>query len=501
MSTLKSITINLPGSYGVNSIEDVVPAEAEVASRFGAVVQNGVVDVSGKLVSRKDFNLVTTSGSGQVYAMHMHRATDGTENLLVAQAGAVYKGGSNGVTLSNLVSITGLQNASFATLNNYVMVGEVGCSAVILSNGTWTAASPSGQSWVQPAVVVSGYGRMWAANDASVSNVYSLWWSNLLDPLAWASGDAGNLDVTNAWPDGGDEIMQVALSFSRVIIFGRRNILLYTLGSDNDPGAMTLTDTIENIGCIARNSVVSTDDGVYFLSNKGLFRIDRLGQVTSLMTVPEISKLCGADVRTYTAAEAEADIMGGFYPTEGWYLLTFPSSNITMCVHTRKTLPEPFNVPLITFWTNTGMPFRGFESNKAGDFFCGGTNGVYKYNSYTPDGTSQSYNLVFTSQWLNYGDDSRKKHLKGVTLVLKAKSGQTGTFSWFQDYDADNSRSVSFTCDSTEFAEDPGVGNVRLAPLGGSCSVVKYSISLPISSQGVTLNQMRPYANPGAMKF
>lgn len=501
MGTLRAISIELPGSYGVNTVEDVVPAQAETASRFGSVVTNGVVDINGKLVSRKDFNLVTTSGSGQVYAMHMHRAVDGTENLMVAQSNTLLRGSSGGVTLTSVKTMSGLVNAQFASLNGYLMAGEDGVSAHIFSNGTWTAASPSGNSWVKPAVIKSGYGRLWAANDASISNVYTLWWCNLLDPLAWASGDAGNLNLTNAWPDGADEIINVALAFNRVIIFGRRNILLYTLGSDNDPGTMSLTDTIENIGCLARDSVVTTDDGVYFLSDKGIFRIDRLGQVTSLMTVPEISKLCGADIRTYSDADTAENIKGGFYPTEGWYLLTFPASNVTVCVHTRKTLPDPFSVPLVTFWNNTGMPFRGFAYNKDGSFFCGGTNGVYKYSTYVPDGTSQAYTMTYTTQWLNFGDDSRKKHLKGVTLVLKAKSGQTGTLSWFEDYDADNSRSVSFTCDSTEFAEDPGVGNVRIAPLGGSCSVVKYSLAFTISSQAVTINQLRPYANPGALKF
>jgi len=500
MSSLRSINVNLPGSYGLNTIEDTVPADAEAASRFGSQVWNGVVGVNGKLTSREDFALQTGTGSGQVFALHMHRRTTGTEEMLVAKADTLLRT-SGGTTLTTVATMTGLHDPQFASFNDYVMVAEAGVSAVIYSNVTWGAVAPSGNTWVKPAVCVAGYGRMWVANDASISNIYTIWWSNLLDPLAWASGDAGNINITNAWPTGADYIVAIALAFNRVIIFGRSTILMYTLGADNDPANMTLTDTIENIGCVAQHSVVTTDEGIFFLSDNGLFRIDKLGQVTSLMTLLEMSKLYGADIRGYIAAETASQIRGGYYPKEGWYTLTFPSSNVTACVHTRKQLPAPFEVPLTTLWNNTGMPFYGFCFDSSGNWYCGGESGVYKYGGYTPDAANNAYNFTYYTQWLNYGDESRLKHLKGVVLILNAASGQTGTLYWLEDYIAGTSRSVAFTCDAVEFAEDPGVGAVRIAPLGGSCNAIKYGVVFPINGDAVTIQQLRLFANPGAMKF
>ncbi len=501
MSTLKAINIALPGSYGLNTVEDTVPADAETASRFASSIWNAVVGVNGKTTSREDFKLQTTTGSGQVYVLHTVRTVANNLVIAGAKAGTTFYS-SNGVTLTSSGTLAGLQEPQIATLGQYTMYAEAGVSAVIFSNNTWGVVTPSGQSWVKPNIVATGYGRMWVADDSSVSNQFTVWWSNLLDPLAWASGDAGSLDVTNAWPSGQDVVVAVALAFNRVLIFGQTSILMYTLGIDNDPGNMTLSDTIENIGCVARDSVVTTDEGVYFLAEQGLYRLDRLGQVTSLLTIPEMSKLYGEDLRTYKDAETASQIRAGYNPAEGWYLLTFPSSNVTVCVHTRKELPEPHAVPVTTFWNNAGMPFRAFAHDPiTNNFYCGGSNGMYLYSGYVSDGGTLAYSMSVYTQWLNFGDDSRLKHLKGVSLVLEAASGQTGTLTWKKDYVNDSSRSVSFTCDSTEFSENPGIGTVRLAPLGDSCKVVKYGVDFPITSNAVTLHQLRPYANPGAIKF
>ena len=40
----------------------------------------------------------------------------------------------------------------------------------------------------------------------------------------------------------------------RLVILGRRSILLYTLPASHDPASMELTDVISNLGCSARDS-------------------------------------------------------------------------------------------------------------------------------------------------------------------------------------------------------------------------------------------------------
>ena len=86
-----------------------------------------------------------------------------------------------------------------------------------------------------------------------------------------------------------------------------------------------------------------------------------------------------------------------------------------------------------------------------------------------------------------------------MTLVLEAASGQTGTLYWLEDYLAGTENSETFTCDAVEFAENPGIGHVRVA-IGGSCNVVQVGVGFVINGNAVTLQQMRIFATPGAMK-
>jgi hypothetical protein len=151
-------------------------------------------------------------------------------------------------------------------------------------------------------------------------------------------------------------------------------------------------------------------------------------------------------------------------------------------------------------WTNTAMPFRAFAVDKNGDFYCSGVNGVFKYNTYTPDGANSAYNFEYQTQWLDGGDESRLKHFKNVILGLKAASGQTGTFRWREDYVAGATRTAAFTCDAIEFAEDPGLGQVKVH-IGGSCNVGQFGFAMPINGDGVELHLMQIAAVTGKTSF
>jgi len=610
VATLRSININLPGTYGLNTIEDTVPAEAETQSRFGLVVTNGVVDRNGKVTSRQDFVNQTAGFSNTLSAIFTHRNSDGTDTVLSAGAGIAYSGiasltsrfdyragsqivdvggaktgasasglandataytctvvidgvtknvsvvgnvsqtyttlmaeintdlgaaGSVSLVGGNLKFISATTGASstvattagtlftgalptgfvairtasagtitndnwqFASLSGKIFMAQAGQAFTCLNESTFDVVSVVGQPWTSsPNIVVAGYGRLWAADDAAGGNRYTLWWSNLLDGTALNSGDAGNLSLINAWPQGQDSVVAVVPAFGRVVVLGRNSILLYTLPADNDPASMSLTHTVSNIGCVARDSVIVTDDGIYFLSDNSVFRIDQLGQVTSLLNLENMSKLYAEDVVSALAAETTTKIRAGYYPKDGLYVLSFPTSNATFCLHPRKMIPE-VDVPPATKWTNVARPFRGFCFDKDGNWYCAGTNGVHKYTGYVPDGANNAYSLLFYTQWNNFGDEARLKHLKAVTLVLEAASGQTGTLYWLEDYLAGTENSETFTCDAVEFAENPGIGHVRVA-IGGSCNVVQVGVGFVINAAAVTLQQMRIFATPGAMK-
>jgi hypothetical protein len=495
MATLRAKTIKYPGAYGLNTIEDTLTDEN---TRFGTEVTNGVVDSSGKVVSRKDFVLMTAGFSSTTKALHVWRQTSGAEVILSAAIDGFVYSGTTTLTSRSTGSITA--NLQFATLGSNVFMAEAGFTFKAMDEAfTFPALIGAAANFASPNVVISAYGRVWVADDAANNNRHTIWWSNLLDGLTWNAGDAGNISLREAWPKGQDSIIALAAAFGRLFVFGRKCILLYTLPADNNPANMVLTDVVEDLGCVARDSVQVTDTGVYFLSDNGTYRIDKFGQTTALMATPQVSMLYNDDVLAQIAAENPLNIRAGFYPTEGFYLLSFPGQNVSFCVHTRKLVPV-VERPVATRWTNAGRPFSAFAFDKNKVWYSGGVNGVHQFSGYTPDGASNAYTLTWTGQWNPFEDESREKHLKHGTLVVKAASGQTGTFSWKMNYISGASRSVAFTCSASEFAEDPGIGNVSF-PLGGSCLVVQPSVSFPITGDAVTLHQLRLFATPGAVKY
>ena len=730
MGTLKGVTLTLPGSYGLNTQDDIA---ADQALRFGALVSNGVVDQSGKLISRKDFVLQTTGYSTVLDTIYRHVTAAGADVFMSSGGGIINSGiatltsrfdhragsqvvdvggakvgasatglansteaygftvavdggaaqqvtvtGSAAQTWTNLITqidadLTGATSAitggnlkitsattgasssiaigvgkgtasnallttltnfvaarvaspgtitndnwQFATLSGKIYAAQADQYFTCLNEDTFAVESIIGQPWVgSPNIVMAADGRLWAADDTagttsgyqvvtvggdktassatnlvaattytasvvidggasqsisvvgstgltfalliaqldldvsgarfemvdgnlrcisnsggagstvaitagtlfaaplngfsavetavagsatSVANRHTIWWSDLLNGKSWDGGDAGSISLINAWPEGADIVQGLAMNNGRLVVFGMNSILMYTLPADHDPGSMSLTDVATNIGCIARDSVVETPYGVFFLARSGIYRTEPLTQVTSLLRPVPVSTLIEDEVQTAIDAETLKTVRAWYYPRERWYVITFPTSNKSFCVHVAKNVPgiEP-PVPVITTWKNSAVPFNGFAYDVNGDFFNAMRNGIGKYTGYTSDGASNGYDLELYTQWLDHGDETKLKHLKKLDFVLEAASGQTGTARWLTDFAAGTVNTVAFTCSSTEFAENPGMGRVSVN-IGRSCNVGKYGFTATISGNAVAVHRMKIYANTGAAK-
>lgn len=612
MGTLRGVNFPKPGSFGLNTQDDVA---ADEVFRFASLATNGVIDKSGKLTSREDFILQTAGFTDVVDMVYTHRNDAGTETVFSAASGVVYSGistltsrfdyragsqivdvggaktgatatglandasvygctiavdggaaqqisvtgsaaqtyttllaeinadltgatcalvggnlkvtsdttgASSSIAISNvagtasnilfstLTSFVAVRTASagtvtndnwqMATLNDRVFLAQKGQALTCLLETDYSVESIVGQPWTSsPNVLIAGDGRLWAADDETGGNRYTIWWSNLLDGKAWNTGDAGSNNLQDAWPQGQDNIVALAFLSGRLVVFGRSSILLYTMPADHNPASMTLTDAVENLGCTARDSVRIAGGDLYFLSDDGLYKIPRLAQVTSLLAPVKVSKLVDDDFRDTFASEDMAAVRSGFYPKENWYVISAPVSNKTWCFHLNRMVPDQ-EVPAVTDWTNSAVAFRGFCFDKSGNWYCAMRNGIGKYSGYTPDGASNAYTFDFYTQWNALQDETRLKHLKNWAMTLETDSGQTGTFRWQLDHLAGTTRTNSFTCSATEFAEAPGIGIVRGA-LGGSCNIARFGFTTTINGDKVGLHSMRIFAQPGAAKI
>jgi len=497
---MRAVNFPTPGVYGINT-QDEIAVDSEQA-RFGTTVKNGLIDTSGKLVSRKNASLVTSGATVTIKSLYVHKQRNGTEVMFSAGSNAVYTGTT--ALTSRHTGATGNPHWQFASLSGKILMAQAGETFRVLTEATYAsnAVTPSGAGGPGSNAVncvIAAYGRAWAADAAAVSNSYTVWWSNLLDGTAWTGGDAGNLSLINAWPSGNDSIVALAAGFNRLFILGRKSILMYTLPADNDPASMTLTDTISSMGCVARDSVQVTDDGIYFLSDNGVYRINRLGQITALMVLPLISRLLNDEIVAATAANAAAAIKSGYDPVEGIYFLSFPTSNKTYVFHTRRILPD-YDVPAIVEWNTTNAAFHAFAS-MGGDLYVGGALGIRKFTGYTPASSNHFYTFSYYTQWHAFGDESREKHGKTAMLTLKAAPGVAGTLNWQEDLVAGTTYSVDFTTGSAEFAEDTGLGSVEVE-LGGSYNVARWGFEFDFNtttSNAISVHALRVFAQPGSI--
>lgn len=496
MGTLRGKNFALPGVYGLNTQSEIADDQA---LKFASTATNGVIDTTGKLTSREDFVLQTAGGSGNFETVYTHVNNDGTETILSAAVGKIYSGTS---TITSRYDYSGtsttLNSWQFASLSSKIFGFQKGIAPFVLNESTFAAESFTGAPWSNsPNVILAASGRLFAADDETGSNRYTLWWSNLLDGKTWNAGDAGSLNVQKVWPKGQDSIIAVAIYQDRLVIFGRSNILLYTLPADRNPANMSLTDTIANLGCIARDSVIVAAGDLYFLSDTGYYKLPRLATAVTLLSVVKISKLVGDAVNTDYAAETLSKVRAGYNPKKKFLVLNAPVANKTWVWHLDKVIPD-FDVPAVTYWNNVSRPFLGFCYDKSGNWYCGMSAGIGKYTGYTSDGASSTYTFDFYTQWNNMDDETRLKHLKAYALTVSATAAQTGTFRWKTDYDTTTVNTDSMTCSSAQFSDGLGVlkGN-----MGRSCKVAQFGFTFPIAGNKVALHSMRVFAQGGMVKI
>jgi hypothetical protein len=187
MGTLRGVNRALPGSYGLNTQSKIADDQAV---RYASAATNGVIDKSGKLCSREDFVLQTSGFASVVEQLYTHRNTDGTETLFSAAVGKIYSGITTLTQrIDNSATSTTANNPKFASLNSRVYVFQKGITPAVLNETSFAAEAFTGAPWSSsPNVIASSSGRLWAADDETGSNRYTLWWSNLLDGKVWNAG-------------------------------------------------------------------------------------------------------------------------------------------------------------------------------------------------------------------------------------------------------------------------------------------------------------------------
>ena len=284
---LQNITVAAPGFFGLNTQDSPIGLNPSYAS----VADNCVIDQYGRVGARKGFTPVSTNGASLLGSSRgietVFESLDTSGDKVVFSAGnnKIFSGTTTLTDITPVGYTPTANNWKIVELSNHVYFFQRDHEYLIYTDETGTGVLDTHTTHAhstgtppQANEVLSAYGRLWAAD--ITGNKHTVYWSDTLLGHHWNGGTSGSLDLTTVWPTGNDEIVALAAHNGFLIIFGKKSIVVYSGAAS--PATMVLSDTIEGVGCIARDSVQHTGTDVLFLSDSGVRSFGRIIQEKSL---------------------------------------------------------------------------------------------------------------------------------------------------------------------------------------------------------------------------
>jgi hypothetical protein len=253
-----------------------------------------------------------------------------------------------------------------------------------------------------------------------------------------------------------------------LFIFGKRQILVYQ--GATTPSTMLLSDTVEGIGCIARDSIQTTSTDVVFLSNSCVRSLMRTIQEKS---APErdLSKNVRNDLSKKIASETLANIKSVHSEKEAFYLLSLPINQQVYCFDTKMALQD--GSYRVTTWDSI-LP-KSFLSKRNGDVLIGKTGYVAQYTGYKDD--TASYRMAYYTNHADLGNASITSIIKKISVVIIGGSNQYVTIKWGYDF-------LANYLSQNVLIPTQGVSEYGTAEYGANATVVAYY------SEGVALQTL-----------
>ena len=259
----------------------------------------------------------------------------------------------------------------------------------------------------------------------------SISWSSILNGTVWNAGGSGSLQTSEYWPSGYGTITAITAHNNFLVIFGENNILVYTTTSDVI-NSLRLSDTIEGIGCIARDSLVPTGEDFMFCDASGIRSLNRTLQ-DSTLPLNDVSSNIRSDIQAAIFNEQSSAIKGIFHKEDSFYCCFFGNSNSAYVFDTWQPLQT--GAFRATTWDILSVSC-GLRTRNRTTFF-GGSGGVYVYTG-AEDITLDSVGDVVTtrilmqyeSNPLNLGSPVNVLFPKQVDVTVIGGLAGTLTLNW-----------------------------------------------------------------------
>jgi hypothetical protein len=228
-AALQQFPLNLPGFKGLNKQSRGAVLGPEWATRM----ENTVLDTSNRVASRKGWLDQTTTPAAGNFKQIVEFDNAGTKELIAVGTNlAIYKSVNAGDTwtvVTGTATVTD-QNMQLVQFNDKLL-GFQSAGTVITYSGT-TFANLGAASEPTGGIALTAFGRVWGVD----STGRALQYCALLDETDWTGSDTGSFDLTSVW-QGQDEITALAEFNGALIIFSKRNIIVYTDGAGSSLGS------------------------------------------------------------------------------------------------------------------------------------------------------------------------------------------------------------------------------------------------------------------------
>lgn len=505
-------TIKAPGFYGLNNQDSPV----ELDAGFALMATNCVIDKSGRIAARNGWTTTNTTnadlGSADVKCIAELVKNDGSTVILAAGNGCLftlsgstltkltYGGGGVAPTISD-------NNWQFVQLNGVGVFFQLAHDPLIYDPAVSTTQfrrlnEKTGYSGtvLLANCAVSAFGRIWCANTSTDTNTIKF--SDVKTTHIWTGGTSGSLDLLGVWPHGGDSIVALGAHNNQLIIFGKKQILVYT-GADT-PATMALGDSIDGIGCINRDTVQNTGEDLIFLSDTGVRSIRRTIQEKSA-PLRDLSKNVRDDLLLYTNIMQSSEFKSAYSPLFSFYLLTLPTVSMTYCFDMRTLLQDGSS--RATTWENIAP--KCFMNALDGTLYIGKPGYIGKYGGFLDNTTS--YRMSYYTTWIDFGNPIQTSILKKIMITVIGTTNQSIVLKWAYDYiETYNVQvtSISTTAPIAEYgiaeygiAEYMGnlIVNVISVNGGGSGTVMKFGFETEINNYAVSLQKIDIFTKEGRL--
>tara|TARA_R110000803_G_scaffold17495_7_gene47102 strand:+ start:40 stop:1692 length:1653 start_codon:yes stop_codon:yes gene_type:complete len=440
-----NVTLASPGFAGLNTEDSPLSMDPS----FAAAANNCTIDKLGRLSSRKGFTYITSNpsllenGTGVAQPIvsmgEFIKEDTGTPTLFVTGNNKIFiqeTDGSFALIEQTLPTTPTADDWQMAQLNDKMYFVQAGHVPLVYTPGGSpeftvvdlhaAGAIPSADGY--PNCVHSAFGRLWYGDFDNNSTVVA--WSSILNGRIWNSGGSGNLQTSEYWPSGFGKVTALAAHNNFMLFFGTNNILVYTTTSDVI-NSLRLSDTIEGIGCISRDTVVATGEDFMFCDASGIRSLNRTLQ-DSTIPLGDISANIRTEIQGAIRNENANNLKAVFHNEDSFYCCFFPTTSVAYVFDTWQPLQT--GAFRATSWDSLKVRC-GLRTRNRTTYFAGDL-GVYIYIegvdiSYSASGpVTTPVAMNYASYPLNFGSSVNALFPKQIDITLFGGTAGKVRLNW-----------------------------------------------------------------------